>query len=123
MPNRPGTRPAPAGHPTPPAALDPAGNAAEPGSVAEIAVNRLEELGCRLGEVGWPARLRAEPDRVPCLHVQNPVPGCRALAEDIYAAPKQDGFWFWWSWAEPIAQTAEDAAAAITRVLRPASEL
>jgi hypothetical protein len=50
--------------------------------------------------------------------VQNPEPGARALAEFIYAAPKDDEFWFWWAWAEPIATDTAEAAAAITRALR-----
>lgn len=101
----------------------PAGNVTKAGSVAETAISRLEELGCRLGELGWVTRLQAEAGRAPCLDVQDPGPGGRAPAEYIYAAPRQDGFWFWWSWAEPIAQTAAGAAAAITRALRPGREL
>jgi hypothetical protein len=86
--------------------------------VVDEAIRLLEELGDELGRAGWNARLQAEPGRAPCLYVQNPETGARALAEHIYAAPREGGFWFWWSWAEPIAQDSAETAARIMRALR-----
>jgi hypothetical protein len=83
----------------------------------ETVLSMLESLGTELDRAGWTTRLQAAPGRAPALFVQNPEPGA-ALAETIYAAPKDDGFWFWWSWAEPIAQDAGSAAAIIRRALR-----
>ena len=87
-------------------------------TTAETAISMLEALGAELGEAGWVTRLQTVPDRAPSLYVQNPEPGARALAEHIYAAPKDDGLWFWWSWAEPIAQDPPATAAIIRRALR-----
>jgi hypothetical protein len=89
--------------------------------IVEEAVRRLEELGDELGRAGWTARLQAEPGRAPCLHVQHHA---TAPAEHVYAAPRDaDGaIWFWWSWAEPIAQDTAQAAEMITRALRPSPE-
>jgi hypothetical protein len=69
----------------------------------------------------WIARLQTRAGRIPCLHVQNPEPGAGALAENIYAAPKGDSWWFWWSWAEPIAQDITATAAILRRTLRTAA--
>ena len=87
----------------------------------ELAITRLEDLSAEMGRLGWPARLQVEAGRIPCLHVQNPEPGASALAEHIYAAPKEDGTWFWWSWADPISQDTAIAAQTICRALRSAS--
>jgi hypothetical protein len=48
-----------------------------------------------------------------------PEPGAAALADRIYAAPKDDGLWFWWSWYEPIARDTAQAAVLIRRARRP----
>jgi len=80
----------------------------------------LESLGTELGRAGWATRLRIVPGRAPSLHVQNPA--AAQLAETIWAAPKDDGFWFWWSWAEPIAQDPAATAAVIVRALRARPE-
>jgi len=52
--------------------------------------------------------------RVPCLRVVNRR--APQLTEDIYAGRG----WFWWSWAERLAPSADVAAAAtaVSRVLR-----
>jgi hypothetical protein len=55
-------------------------------------------------------------------YVQNPEPGAAALSERIYAAPKDDGFWFFWSWYEPIASDTAETAALVRRALRAAPE-
>jgi hypothetical protein len=57
--------------------------------------------------------------------VQNTEPGASALSEHIYAAPRDasGGFWFWWSWAEPITRDTAWAAGAITRARRARPEL
>jgi hypothetical protein len=84
----------------------------------ETVLSMLEALGAELGRTGWTTRLQAAPGRAPRLYVQNPEPGAAALAEHIYAAPKDDGVWFWWSWFEPIAQDPAATAAIIRRALR-----
>jgi hypothetical protein len=80
----------------------------------------LERLGAMLDGAGWTTRLQLAPGRAPGLHVQNPA--AAQLSETICAAPKDDGFWFWWSWAEPIAQDPAVTAAIIVRALRARPE-
>jgi hypothetical protein len=94
---------------------------AAPPAATEKAISCLEALGAEMGETGWIARLQTGAGRIPCLHVQNPEPGAGALAENIYAAPKNGSWWFWWSWAEPIAQDPPATAAIIRRTLRVTS--
>jgi len=77
-------------------------------------------LGAELIKHGWKTQLKVAVGHVPCLFVQNPVPGASALAEHIYAAPKADTWWFWWSWAEPISDIPAETASTIVRVLRAA---
>lgn len=93
--------------------------AATPASL-ETAISLLEALSAELGRAGWATRLQITPGRAPSLHVQNPA--AAQLAETIWAAPKDDGFWFWWSWAEPIAQDPAATAAMILRALRARPE-
>jgi hypothetical protein len=90
--------------------------------VYEEAVRRLEDLGDELGRAGWNARLQAAPGRAPCLYVQRHA---TAPAEHVYATPRDaDGaIWFWWSWAELIAQDTTEAAGMIIRALRGDLEL
>jgi hypothetical protein len=90
------------------------------GTTSDHAIDLLECLGAELGGLGMRTRLSADPGRLPSLHVQNPEPGASALQESIYAAPKADGWAYWWSWAEPVAETPADAARIIARVLRTA---
>jgi hypothetical protein len=89
----------------------------------EKAIAELRGLGAELGRLGWVSQLRAGPDRVPGLYVQNPEAGATALNEQIFAAPKADGWWYWWSWAEPIARDPAETAAIISRTLRSAGHL
>jgi hypothetical protein len=89
----------------------------------ETVIAMLESLGTDLDAAGWTTRLMIASGRAPALLVQNPEPGAAALNETIYAAPKDDGLWFWWSWAEPIHQDTAQAAALIRRALRAAPEL
>ena len=58
--------------------------------------------------------------RHPCVHIAGRRGWHRA--EYIYAAPADDGWWFWWSFLDPIAPVSDILAAAetITRVLTPA---
>jgi hypothetical protein len=77
---------------------------------------RLRKLASTLRDLGWTARFVAPPARQPFLFIQNPEPGLQMLHEYIHASP-EDGS-YWWSWAEPIAADAAEAAATITRVLR-----
>ncbi|HMH93224.1 MAG TPA: hypothetical protein VK586_19330 [Streptosporangiaceae bacterium] len=88
----------------------------------DTVIAMLESLGAELAAAGWTARLQVAPGRAPALYVQNPEPGAAALSEHVYAAPKDDGLWFWWSWGEPIAQGIPEAAALIRRALRAAPE-
>jgi hypothetical protein len=88
----------------------------------ESVITMLETLGTELGAAGWNTRLQIAPGRAPALFVQNPEPGAGALNEHIYAAPKDDGLWFWWSWAEPIAKDTAETAVLIRRALRTAPE-
>jgi hypothetical protein len=92
---------------------------AMPAATAEI-LARLEALAAELAALGWPAGLDEPPGRLPSLHVRNPEPGARALAEHIYAQPRRDGTWaYWWPWAQAIdAAGPAGAAAVITRALR-----
>lgn len=79
---------------------------------------RLEGLAQVLADHGLRTRLMTPPGRVPSLHVVNPA--AAALAEDVYAGRAADGlWWFWWSWAEPIAadEDLEGAATMIGHVL------
>jgi hypothetical protein len=91
--------------------------------VTEKAIAELQGLRAELSRLGWISRLRAGPDRVPSLYVQNPEPGATALNEQIIAAPQADGWWFWWSWAERIAQDPAETAAIIRRALRSTTPL
>ena len=89
-----------------------------PGQAPHIYLNRLEGLAEVLARHGLRTSLMAPPGRVPSLHVVNPE--ASALAEDVYAGRGQDGqLWFWWSWAERIAEGADLSGAArrIRRVL------
>jgi hypothetical protein len=79
-------------------------------------VHRLEHLAGALRRRGIAASLISAPGRIPRLEVAHPA----GPAEDIYAWRGQDGtWWFWWSWAERIACTADldDAAAKIEQAL------
>jgi hypothetical protein len=95
--------------------------AARPASVTiDTVISMLERLGAMLDDAGWTTRLQIAPGHAPSLHVQNPA--AAQLSETICAAPRDDGFWFWWSWAEPIAQDPAATAAIIRRALRARPE-
>jgi hypothetical protein len=94
-----------------------------PGQAATTAdmIARLSALAAELAAQGWTARLSTPRGRAPSLHALNPEPGAAALSEYIYAQPGPTGTWMYWRpRVEPIAGTAPEAAATITRVLRPA---
>jgi hypothetical protein len=79
-------------------------------------LHRLEHLAVELRRRGITADLVVAPGRIPRLEVVCPA----GSAEDVYAWRGQDGtWWFWWSWAERIACTADldDAATRIEQVL------
>lgn len=86
--------------------------------VVQEAVTRLEELADELRRHGWTATLRTPANGAPSLYVQNPEAGARALADHVYAAPKEDGFFYWWSWNEPISPVARGAAEAAGTIMR-----
>ncbi|ROO83537.1 hypothetical protein EDD29_1040 [Actinocorallia herbida] len=73
----------------------------------------LEKLGDELVGRGLRVRLTVPLGTQPSLHVMNPA--ASALTENILAEQGADGWWFWWSWAERIAQ-ADDVPAAAERV-------
>jgi hypothetical protein len=100
--------------------MRPASTPAASSAIVETAISLLEALGAELGRAGWATQLQIAPGRAPSLHVQNPA--AAQLAETIWAAPKDDGFWFWWSWAEPIARDPVATAAIILRALRARPE-
>ena len=90
------------------------------GTPATTAVDMLEALGTELGALGLAARLHIQAGAVPVLHVTSPAGA--ALAEDIRAAPADRAWHYWWSWGEAVpAGTVPEAAALISRVLRPAA--
>lgn len=91
-------------------------------ALIETVISMLEKLGTTLDAAGWTTRLQVTPGRAPALFVRNPEPGAAALSEHIYAAPNDDGYCYWWSWGEPIAQGIPETAALIRRALRAASE-
>jgi hypothetical protein len=87
------------------------------------ATQALEALASELTAQGWTASLHTPDGRLPSLYVQNPY--AEKLSEHIYAGPDADSTWFyWWSWADTIAPTANPAGTAttITRVLRAATQ-
>jgi hypothetical protein len=100
--------------------MRPASTPAASSAIVETAISLLEALGAELGRAGWATQLQIAPGSAPSLHVQNPA--AAQLAETIWAAPKDDGFWFWWSWAEPIARDPVATAAIILRALRARPE-
>jgi hypothetical protein len=85
----------------------PAGNDSEAGIAA------LEKLAAELGARGFETRLLAPEGWRPSLAVRNPR--APMLSETILAQAE----WFWWPWADRIAEIADVAAAAdkIGRVL------
>jgi hypothetical protein len=89
----------------------------------ETVISMLKNLGGELAAAGWITQLQVTAGRAPALFVRNPEPGAGALNETIYAAPKGNGNWFWWSWREPIAQGVPETAEKIRRTLRAVAEL
>jgi hypothetical protein len=92
-------------------------------TTTEQAIADLEALGVEMDKLRYLTRLKVEVNRVPCLYVQNPAPGAAALNEHIYAASKDGNWWFWWSWADRIAQDPAEAARIIGRALRAADSV
>jgi hypothetical protein len=83
------------------------------------AVARLEALAEDLEVRGFAARL-VDVGGYAAVKVKHRV--VSQLSETVYAAPAVGGaWWFWWSWADPIAPLSEVHAAAfkITYVLTP----
>jgi hypothetical protein len=76
-------------------------------------LHRLERLAGTLTERGMGVSLVAPADRVPRLQVAHPA--ADGTTGDVYASRCQNGnWWFWWPWAERIAEEGDlDAAAAI----------
>jgi len=74
----------------------------------------LERLADELRARGLETQLVAPAGNRPYLHVRNPA--ARVLAENIVT----EGGWYWYSWAERIAEIHEVVSTAekITRVLR-----
>lgn len=78
----------------------------------------LEKLAIELGGLGFRCRLVQPAPELPWLEVTNPQ--ARVLSERLLA---RDG-WYWWPWAERLAETGDvtSAAARIARVLRTVPE-
>jgi hypothetical protein len=78
----------------------------------------LGRLAAELATRGLEAHLSTHRGRRPFVAVRNPA--APVLTENIVA----DAEWFWWSWADKIAPTADVAAAAqrIAQVLAAAGE-
>jgi hypothetical protein len=78
----------------------------------------LEKLAAELNGSAYEAHVVTGQGQQPFLHVRNRH--ASILNEDIYAA----NGWFWFGWAERIAQLSDIAAAAqqVARVLRAAGE-
>jgi hypothetical protein len=76
-------------------------------------VHRLEMLAGTLTERGMGVSLIAPAGRVPRLQVAHPA--ADGETGDVYASRGRNGnWWFWWPWAERIAEEGDlDAAAAI----------
>lgn len=76
-------------------------------------LHRLEMLAGTLTERGMGVSLVAPAGRVPRLQVAHPAPD--GDTGDVYASCGRNGnWWFWWPWAERIAEEGDlDAAAAI----------
>ncbi len=85
------------------------------------ATAHLRELGDLLLARGLHVRVGPTPSGLPQLIViSTMVP---TLSEVIFAAPRKDRWWFWWSWAERIAPV-DDLSTTVTRIcqaLTPAS--
>jgi len=80
-------------------------------------IARLEALEAEIAQLGWNGRLYTPSGRTPSLLVS----GAATLREHIYSQPRVKGaaWFYWWSWAEPIACDAAEAASIITSVLCP----
>jgi hypothetical protein len=86
-------------------------------AILNESVERLGLLIAQLKRLGFRANLVAVIDRVPYVQAQNPDEGSGHLQEAVYAAPRGDGWVFWWSWAEPVIES-DDAAATAARIVR-----
>ena len=89
---------------------------------AEAAEQATEQLGILAGNLtdrGFTAHV-TQLGKYPCVLIAHgSVP---QLSETVYAAPADDGaWWFWWSWADQIAPIGEVETAAfkIAYVLTP----
>jgi hypothetical protein len=89
-------------------------------AIIDESIIRLDRLADQLKRLGFRADLIAVIGRVPYLRAQNPAGSSGMLQESVYAAPRRDGWSYWWSWAEPVIDGDDPAAAAaqIVRVLR-----
>ncbi len=90
------------------------GAVADTGGAAE-----LEKLAAELDGRVYAVTLVTSAGRRPCLSITNRQ--ATQLTEYIYAAPADDGaWWYWWGWAQRIVPVADltGAVAAIDRVLR-----
>ncbi|MFF5206360.1 hypothetical protein [Streptosporangium sp. NPDC000396] len=86
---------------------------------ATTATAHLTHLAGLLNRHGLQAHVQVAYRRLPHLVATNP--DASALSENIYAAPQEGTWWFWWSWNEKIAPVAEADAVAvrIRHVLTP----
>jgi hypothetical protein len=82
---------------------------------------RVEELADELNRRGLATTVlkTGGHQRHPCIRATNK--SVTRMSEDIYAAPAEGKWYFWWSWAETIApvEEVEKVAVAISCVLDP----
>ncbi|GGL42667.1 hypothetical protein [Planomonospora parontospora] len=74
-------------------------------ALVDAAITHLERLRDQLVQRGLQARLHTKDGRMPHLVVINP--DAAVLSENIYAAPLEGDWRYWWSWAEPITSTEQ----------------
>ncbi|MEU6715763.1 hypothetical protein ABZ897_30225 [Nonomuraea sp. NPDC046802] len=86
-------------------------------TAAAQAATHLTSLQELLQNLGLHTRLLTRDERLPRLRVINPE--ATTLSEVITAAPKENQWLFWWSWAQPITEVTHLTTAAdrICRVL------
>jgi len=94
------------------------GRDGQPGDDDQDAEADLERLAAEMTARGYQAAVRQPAGRLPYLDVCNPR--ASVMAERVYAQAD----WFFWPWAQRIAQCGQPAAAAaiVARVLRADSE-
>lgn len=89
-------------------------------AIIEESLRHLGLLSDQLRRHGFRTNVVAIVGRVPYLVTVSPNESTGRLQENVYAAPRGNGWVFWWSWAEPVTESDDpaQAAARIVQVLR-----